>query len=366
MPAQQAAQAPRNNQPERGGGPPDAQNPRGNDGNRGVEPLPENATLEQAREYITNLQLTSSNQKRQLDEVTRERDQLLTNQRNKRRRTRAVEESTPDDPKYTKAGKRCMLMHQLWVESSLFETELDPTYTNDRRYEQGEPNMQIQGNLLDVLDAALALRENLFQKVHFQNVFMRALNEQRRNSATRARKTCGSLIFGCNQKELNRSESRQDNEEFQRLLGYRPDRPADKRYRALPPLFYSNEATGSNERVFRHPILLRLFRACAFGPSSVSDAQAAPANTRGQPTLRKILGLKAITPGAIAFSAVLAHWCLTPDDEFSEKGSQTGIKYKENYDYYKKLINEGLRVERGRLEHGAIQGPFTRLMNDWE
>ncbi|KAG9082280.1 hypothetical protein FS749_006980 [Ceratobasidium sp. UAMH 11750] len=108
-----------------------------------------------------------------------------------------------------------------------------------------------------------------------------------------------------------------------------------------------------------------LFRACAFGPSTVSDAHPAPANPRGQSTLRKLLGLKAITPGAIAFSAILARWCLTPDDEFSETGGTTGIRYKEDYNEYKKLINEGLRAERASFERNAIQGPFMKLMNEW-
>ncbi|KAG9082279.1 hypothetical protein FS749_006979 [Ceratobasidium sp. UAMH 11750] len=170
MPAQQVPPGPHNNQRGRAGGRPNAQNARRDDENHEIEPLPENATLEQAQEYITNLQLASNNQKRQLDEITRERDQLLTNQQNKRRRTRIVDEPTADDPKYVTAGKRCLLMHQVWVAPDLFEIELDPTYTNDRRYERGEPNMQTQGDLLDILDSALALRENLLQKVHYQRI----------------------------------------------------------------------------------------------------------------------------------------------------------------------------------------------------
>ncbi|KAG9104483.1 hypothetical protein FRC06_002139, partial [Ceratobasidium sp. 370] len=170
MPARLPVQPQQNNGPQHAAGQPNAQNARENEANNGVEPLPENATLEQAKEYIANLQLTLSDKKRQLDEVTREKDQLLTNQRNKRRRARPADEPTPDDPKYAKAGKRCTLMHQLWVASDLFETELNPTYTDDRRYEEDEPNMQLQGDLLDVLASALTLRGDLLHKVHFQNV----------------------------------------------------------------------------------------------------------------------------------------------------------------------------------------------------
>ncbi|KAG9073863.1 hypothetical protein FRC06_011100, partial [Ceratobasidium sp. 370] len=164
MPAQQAAQAQRNNQAGQAHDQPDARGPGGGAGNGEEEVLPGNATNEQMRE------LKQNNTKRQLNEVTRERDQLLTGQQNKRRRARYVDQPTPDDPKYDKAGKRCAFMHQLWVSPDIFETELDPTYSAERRYEDGEPRMQTQGDLLDVLDSAPLLREDLLQKVHFQSV----------------------------------------------------------------------------------------------------------------------------------------------------------------------------------------------------
>ncbi|KAG9124605.1 hypothetical protein FRC07_010968 [Ceratobasidium sp. 392] len=129
-------------------------------------------------------------------------------------------------------------------------------------------------------------------------------------------------------------------------------------------MLYDDEVTGENDHLFRHKFLFRLFRACAFGPSSVSNSDT-PVDPRGQHVLGKMLGLKEITPGAIAFSAILARWCLSPDVEFSEKGKSTGIEYKKDYEYYKMLIIEGLRTEKEPCDKEAIQGPFMRLMNDW-
>ncbi|KAG8709149.1 hypothetical protein FRC08_018509 [Ceratobasidium sp. 394] len=343
MPPRQAPQPPHNDPPRGREGPPDAQNQGRNAPEDQHGPPPEGATEEEMRAYITRLQLEKNNMKRQLDEVTRERDHLQTNQGNKRRRARYVDEPTPDDPKYDRAGKRCTLMYQPWIAPDLFETEPNPTYSDDRRYEEGEPGMQVQGNLQDVLASAPTLRENLLHKVHFQSVFINGANEQRRNSAVRTRKTSGSLIFGCKQEELKEEAARTNNPEFQRLLGYQADRPHGRRYRELPPMLYGNEVPRSNEQLFRHKILFRLFRACAFGPSTISETGTST-DPRGQHVLSNILGLKAITPGAIAFSAILARWCLSPDTEFSEKG---------------------LRIEQGRLARNAIQGPFTRLMNEW-
>ncbi|KAG8735229.1 hypothetical protein FRC10_010835 [Ceratobasidium sp. 414] len=144
----QAAQPQCNNQP----GPPEgqavAQNVGGNTANNQGEAPPEGATCEEMRE------LEKNNQKHQLEEVTCERDQLQTAQHNKHRHARYVDKPTPKDPKYDKAGKWCVLMHMLWVSSNLFETQLDATYTEDRRYEEGKLGMQMQGELLDVLALA--------------------------------------------------------------------------------------------------------------------------------------------------------------------------------------------------------------------
>ncbi|QRW00088.1 hypothetical protein RhiJN_28106 [Ceratobasidium sp. AG-Ba] len=339
MPRQPRAHPARNNQADNGAGQPGAQNPHENDGiTDEEEPLPPNATPAQMRE----LQLDRTNTKRQLTDVTRERDQLLTASKSKRRRSRYVDEPTSDDPKYDKAGKRCALMRQLWVLPELFETEPDPTYTAERRYNQDEPEMNKQGDLLDLLDSAPPLRQNLLQSVHFQRV-----------------------------QDLNKARDRKHNDEFKRLLGYRAreDRgQSGKRYHSLPPILYDNDAAAAaertNEHIFRNAILKRLFRACVFGPSTVSDDRG-PTDPNGQHVLARILGLKSITPGAIAFSATLARWAISPDDEFSEKGKSSGIDYKKDYDKYKELIVKGLASEQGVFEATAAQGPFMKLINEW-
>ncbi|KAG9082934.1 hypothetical protein FRC07_014063, partial [Ceratobasidium sp. 392] len=183
MPARPAAPARQNNHAGHPEGGVAGQNVQGGGVNGQDDGPREGATNQELQEYIARLQRERNNEKRQLDEVTRERDQLQTTQQNKRRRARYVDQPTPDDPKYDRAGKRCTLMHVLWVSPDLFEIELDPTYSEDRRYEEGEPAMRIQGELLDVLASAPLLRENLLHQVHFQSVFINGSNEQRRNSA---------------------------------------------------------------------------------------------------------------------------------------------------------------------------------------
>ncbi|KAF8600362.1 hypothetical protein BDV93DRAFT_559494 [Ceratobasidium sp. AG-I] len=302
-----------------------------------------NGASGEAHDHHQPLDGASEEEWKALDKVTRERDQLQTNQQNKRRRSRHVDEPTPEDPKYNKAGKRCALMYLLWISSNLFETEIDATYSKARRYDENESSMQVQGDLQDVLASAPWLREDLLHKM------INSINEQRRNSAVRARKGCGSAIFGFLQADIDNDEQRAENQDFRKLLGYQPSRPLGRRYCTLPPLLYDVEVgpARENDHLFRNEYLIKLFKACAFGPLSVLNPSPSK-DFWGQQILAKKLGLKSITPGAIAFSTILS-----------------GIKYKVDYEYYKMLIIEGIRHEREVLEENGIHGPFLRLINEW-
>ncbi|KAB5589637.1 hypothetical protein CTheo_6932 [Ceratobasidium theobromae] len=104
----------------------------------------EHASLEEWKEVAIRLQLASNEHKRQLAEVTRERDELASHQsggRKRRRRRRQPSEPTPEDPKYELAGKRCALFWMLWVAPEIYTTEIEATYSDARRYDKKSPEM---------------------------------------------------------------------------------------------------------------------------------------------------------------------------------------------------------------------------------
>ncbi|CAE6492647.1 unnamed protein product [Rhizoctonia solani] len=106
-----------------------------------------------------------------------------------------------------------------------------------------------------------------------------------------------------------------------------------------------------------------VFGACLFGPSAASNT---PSEHRGGPkVLATKLGIKTVTPGAIAAAAVLTRWCISPDVEFQEVGPTMHIKWHSDYQQYKKLIHEGLRIERARYDSGEGVGPYTKLIAEW-
>jgi hypothetical protein len=122
-------------------------------------------------QIATCLQLESNTRERQLTEVIREHDDLLSSQGQKRRHRVAPQEPTPLDPKYQIAGQRCTLFRMLWVTPDLYEIETDETYSEASQYLESEPAMQLQGECHDMLSSmATDLVQGFNDEEHFRKV----------------------------------------------------------------------------------------------------------------------------------------------------------------------------------------------------
>lgn len=118
------------------------------------------------------LQLESNSQKRQLSDITQERNDLIASQGRKRRRA-APQDPTPLDPKYQTAGKRCTLFYMLWVTPDLFELENDDSYSEEQRYLENQPEMQTQGERQDML---ASMSEELVQSFNVEQHFRKVVS----------------------------------------------------------------------------------------------------------------------------------------------------------------------------------------------
>ncbi|KAF8600794.1 hypothetical protein BDV93DRAFT_510643 [Ceratobasidium sp. AG-I] len=329
------------------------------------------ASLEQWKAATTQLQLSHASTKRQLADQSSELHDLYAQQGNKRTRTTRPLEATPLDPKYGDAGKRCAIMQMLWVPPGTYDLEPNPSYLPEIRYDDKKPEMRLQGEQQDILASmGSSLRQQFLELEHFQKRFRLGLHKQRHNSASRVC-SVACLIFSWPQDEVTGTpDTRMNNPQFKELLGYDPhEANPSERYPALAPMLYKRLQKGSNIRVFRHEYIFKTFSAIAFGEGSLRGN--AEMQQHGQPVLAKKLGLRCITPGAIAASAILANrnyrarWTLSPDIEFREQGSKTGVFWLSDYRAYKKLILEGLRKDKLKFERDSTRGPFLRLMSEW-
>ncbi|CUA68689.1 hypothetical protein RSOLAG22IIIB_08059 [Rhizoctonia solani] len=317
-------------------------------------------------EFVMRLQLEVNNTKRQLTEVTKERDQLLNNQTRKRRRPAKDNNPTPQDHKYEIAGKRCALFWLLWASVDLYDVELDEDFSEATRYNENEPEKQIQGNRLDMLKSmAENLREGFIAEEHFQQVFRAALGEQRRTSASRVR-TYGSRIFGVPQEQFTEPTLRSSNAEFKRLLGFNeeaPDAEPSRKYPRLAPVLYKDGDTTKATGAFRSSFIKQVFRAVLFGPASIDGEGTA---TRGgNKVLAHVLGAKTTTIGAIAMAAVLTRWAISPDREFKSKGAVTSIQWETDYHQYKRLLYKALEAEAVAFRRRGEIGSYTALVDEW-
>ncbi|KAG9084388.1 hypothetical protein FS749_005270 [Ceratobasidium sp. UAMH 11750] len=332
-----------------------------------LEEPPEDASPEELREALREAQLARQEHRQAAIEKDREISKLQEQVGRKRARAERFKEKTPHDSKYADAGKRCALMRMIWIPTGMYDLEPNPAYLPELRYEKAHPEMRLQGEQADILSSmALRFREDFLKLELFQYKFDHAHGEQRRNSASRVRK-CASLIFGCEQRKIScSSEDRASNQLFKELLGFTAEgtKPSE-RYPCMAPMLYKDLQGGanSNPRVFRHEFIFKTFSAILFGSGSLHQPRINP--PQGQPVIAKILGIRTITPGAIAVAAILARWCISPDETFTEEGDKTGITWFEDYQSYKKLIISGISKEEGCVGRGGARGPFLKLMSEW-
>ncbi|KAF8593738.1 hypothetical protein BDV93DRAFT_566191 [Ceratobasidium sp. AG-I] len=324
--------------------------------------IDENTSLAEIKDYVKEMQISQRELKRTLTEVTGERDRLQAEAASRsqpRRRERRLH--TEHDTKFEVAGCKCVLLSLLWVSLDLYDVAIDESYTLELRYTSAD--MQVQGELRDICAFVPdLLRADFLRLSHFQQVFDSHVKEQRHNSAHRVR-ICGSKIFGCLQTEISNPKKRAINADFHALLGYDPSMPtAAKQYPILAPLFYKNhQPSKSNKQLFRSDIVQNVFRACMFGASSLD----VDGKNKAKKFLAKMWELKSITPAAMAAAATLAPWCISPDDEFEEVGTQSGINWKSDYRYLKKLLIEGVRKEEERLHGQGKTGSLTSTICEW-
>lgn len=63
----------------------------------------------------------------------------------------------------------------LWVTPDLYEVEIDETYSEERRYQDNEPAMQIQGERQDMLSS---MAEGLVQGFNDQEHYRKVVSDR--------------------------------------------------------------------------------------------------------------------------------------------------------------------------------------------
>ncbi|CDO77888.1 hypothetical protein BN946_scf184838.g5 [Trametes cinnabarina] len=179
-----------------------------------------------------------------------------------------------------------------------------------------------------------------------------------RATAIKAVRDRAAVIFNVRQDFVERNPDGIDKDAEPSLLRYLTWHPDDEaaEYDEFPPLLYP-DCVQNDALVFRNPQLIKVLKVILYGPKSVQSAatEAQSSTTQGSnpkrpdkrrggrpasgPTPNAVLwGLKQVTPGMIAFSAIAATFVLSADEEFVPRGKVTHIDYWERFRLYKKVL----------------------------
>ncbi|KAK0487672.1 hypothetical protein IW261DRAFT_1558725 [Armillaria novae-zelandiae] len=121
----------------------------------------------------------------------------------------------------------------------------------------------------------------------------------------------------------------------QQLLGFDAQK---KVYSTLPPIFWLNAVKDNNRYLFRSEILMNILLAIFFGATSINERKV----IKKKPTNAVLWNLERITPGAIAFAAIIARYVLSGDERFDKRGGRSLILYAADFKFYKMTIIKNL------------------------
>ncbi|KAF8149893.1 hypothetical protein B0H34DRAFT_731613 [Crassisporium funariophilum] len=338
----------------------------------------ENTTPRSLRRAARELQASlnserslTQNLRRKFEDVSntsQDGDNDTSSPHKKRRRIRAesencldsdeagIQEAEADEVK--RLGRRFVILHGPWLrrKEAIFEVELDEDYDEEDRFK--DSNTMVQGQLHEIRGLLPdKYHGDAFTKKWLSKSFTEGMDSQRSNTATRLRKLAAA-IFSVD--ALHMSPSTIRTEKFRDMIGWTINQHGRGSYSALKVAILHKDYSGAYDRakVFLNPSLMALFVALIRGPNAAIEMIKGNFGIRPMTeTMEVIHGIRNITPGAIATTAMLAIWCLSGDDSLQQRGATTGINYMALYEDYLKLIASGLHRDRAE---------FINVIQQWD
>ncbi|KAJ7274739.1 hypothetical protein C8J57DRAFT_1312634 [Mycena rebaudengoi] len=202
-----------------------------------------------------------------------------------------------------------------------------------------------QGQLRELLDILPTDLAPFMSREWFAKALSDGMDSQCSNSRTRLRKAALPHVLGDDipPSRLATPDSRILH--FQFKIGYNAD---DNDYQLwnVPFLHEDESATLDFKKLFRHPLLLKVFAALIRGPSGAEGVMEGSSKLPKANTMQKMFQITYTTPGAIASSAIWVLWLFSGDETFAPVGDITGIDYHLRHEEYLSKILEGLRLNK--------------------
>ncbi|KAG2053285.1 hypothetical protein BDR06DRAFT_1008914, partial [Suillus hirtellus] len=163
---------------------------------------------------------------------------------------------------------------------------------------------------------------------------MKSISEARSSEINKLRSVVGNIFDLPGVYFSNTQYRRADITKIQKMLGVSAVNPKYKTF--LPVLFLGMQEDPTLKTVFGNwELLAKILKAALHGVTSLHQE-----TTGGPKTNAWKWNLEHVTPGSIAWAAVIAIFLLSPDTEFQKSGTgkSSGINYKDLFFHYKKLL----------------------------
>ncbi|CAL1715614.1 unnamed protein product [Somion occarium] len=312
---------------------------------------PDGTSVEAQAEYIKNLQITLRNSVDALHALHAEVAVLRQNQHCWRRRQDQTDGAPVlecVDQRISRLGKQFGVFYELWINPSVFlkprpaQQSILECYSNSNAKDRG-----ITLELYEFLPEEFL--ELLEKQPHFGQKFLSALNHGHAMHLNTLRDKACSVIFNEPAILFKSNTNCTTVPRFQELLGMKlpTNRTPYPTYVHFAPILY--EILGDNTTLFRSEFLVKILKVVLFGPSALTNLKAAKPQTNGQ-----LWEVDSVTPGAIAFAAIMARFLISPDHEMSEVGGTSRIPWREDFDEYRALIGT-LLEDNNRHMHEMIR-----------
>ncbi|KAG1735251.1 hypothetical protein EDD22DRAFT_787730, partial [Suillus occidentalis] len=170
---------------------------------------------------------------------------------------------------------------------------------------------------------------------YFSDLVLKCIPDARANEIKKLRGVAGDVFHLPSKYFTNINFERATIPEIQQLLGVTS--ATDLAYKIFPPvLFPGLKDDKSLKTVFGNwELLARILKASLRGITSLQGSSGSGAHTNSLKW-----SVRQVTPGSIAWAAVIAIFLISPDTEFSSTGigKKSNINYKNLFFHYKKIL----------------------------
>ncbi|KIO20710.1 hypothetical protein M407DRAFT_10750 [Tulasnella calospora MUT 4182] len=262
----------------------------------------------------------------------------------RRKRATAVPVNESEQLLETAAKKFTVMNHFYVADTKAFlKTPLSETWTEKSRFDSQEN--ELEGSVRELDELLLDdLKERRIQYAdRWAAVFEQAQQDERHSMTHRIRTSNTTTVFGSEIATELEAGHRPRSVLLQRMLGFNAENGS---YERMPPILRANpDEPASKTNMLSSQVVKKseqVIQAMLMGPASLVKDQD-PDVSLSAKCNGKIWNVTSVTPGIIAFAAILIRYALSPDNEFGPTGQTSGIPYLADFEYYKMCLIVGQR-----------------------